>query len=347
MNDEIRNKIKDLAHHTREDIGIAEESVKINFIVRLLEYLGHRRIDFEYKYTDIILKKGLPHSSSVIIETKSYEKKLINELNQLERYCHEVQPLFGIIANGTDIMIFSYFWRYRPFQKRMIYHISREQLSDDNTINDLERILSRYNLKDGSARKNVIEREKEIENAENEIKEIKTNLAKEEKAIEFKIQELTSESQKIMKEIEELKTEKDKLTVDKETKINNIWEKFRIYPIREEIIPTAPRSVRRLSGDSPNSGRHRRLGRRGYENLKDYLLPVIKLINNGVEYKDAFHKIEEKLGVKYNTVSAQCTRQLGISTEQFIEYVRSGEIIRLLKKKFPERSKIIEQELRS
>jgi len=340
MNDEISNKIKDLAHLTCEDIGIAEEGVKINFIVRLLEYLGHRRIDFEYKNKDILIKKGLLQSASVIVETKSYEKNLVNELNQLERYCHEERPLVGIIANGKELMVFSYSWRFRPsFQNQMIYHISRNQLSDDNIIIALEKILSRSNLKDGSAIKNVMERERDIENAENKIKEIKINGNEEEKIIEAKLQELTTDLQRIEKEIEDLKEEKNKIDINKKIKTSNIWKGIGICPLESD------RRIQRRSG--LNSDKHKKLGRKGYENLKDYLLPVIRLIKDGCEYKEAFHRIAEKLDVGYSTVSAQCTRQLKISLDEFIEYVQSGRIVHLLKDKFPERSEAIEQELRN
>lgn len=87
-------------------------------------------------------------------------------------------------------------------------------------------------------------------------------------------------------------------------------------------------------------------GRKGYNNLEHYLLPAIKLINNGNEYKSAFHQIAKHLEVEYNTVNAQCTRRLGLKTDEFISHVENGEIIRLLKEKFPGKSELIEQELR-
>lgn len=92
-------------------------------------------------------------------------------------------------------------------------------------------------------------------------------------------------------------------------------------------------------------GKTGKRGRKGNTNLEDYLLPVIELIKQGDEYKSAFHKIKEGLGVKYTTVSAQCTRQLGLNTEEFVSYVENGEILSLLKDKFPEKRELIEQEL--
>jgi hypothetical protein len=90
----------------------------------------------------------------------------------------------------------------------------------------------------------------------------------------------------------------------------------------------------------------RKKGRRGNENLEDYLLPVIKLIKDGNDYISAFHQLAEKLDVTYQTVNAQCTRQLGIKTDEFVRDVRDGKIIDLLKRKFPEQSEMIEETLR-
>jgi hypothetical protein len=95
---------------------------------------------------------------------------------------------------------------------------------------------------------------------------------------------------------------------------------------------------------SRRSGGGRALGSKGYENLKDYLIPVIKLMKEGYSHQDAFHKIKDDLGVRYNTVSAQCTRGL-VNTDQFVSFVGSGEIVQFLKNSFPDRIELIEYEL--
>jgi len=96
---------------------------------------------------------------------------------------------------------------------------------------------------------------------------------------------------------------------------------------------------------SRRSGGVRALGSKGYENLNDYLIPVIKLMKEGYSHQDAFHKIKDDLGVRYNTVSAQCTRGLDIDTDQFVSFVGSGEIVQFLKNSFPDRIELIEYEL--
>ena len=84
----------------------------------------------------------------------------------------------------------------------------------------------------------------------------------------------------------------------------------------------------------------------GYDHLQDYLIPVIQMMRNGKSHTKAFHSIAEKLGVTYGTVSARCTRDLGLSSvSEFIEHVESGRIIRIIKNEFPEKIKLIEREL--
>jgi IS30 family transposase len=87
------------------------------------------------------------------------------------------------------------------------------------------------------------------------------------------------------------------------------------------------------------------LGRKGYEQLADYLIPVIHLIKSGAKHTDAFRQIAKKLSVANSTVSAECTRSLNISTEEFIELVKSNRIKSFLKDRFPNRASLIEQEL--
>ena len=84
----------------------------------------------------------------------------------------------------------------------------------------------------------------------------------------------------------------------------------------------------------------------GYGHLPDYLIPVIQMMRNGKSHTKAFHSIAEKLRVTYGTVSARCTRDLGLSSvSEFIEHVESGRIIRIIKNKFPEDIGLIEREL--
>jgi len=80
-------------------------------------------------------------------------------------------------------------------------------------------------------------------------------------------------------------------------------------------------------------------------NLEDYLIPVIKSMLEGHDYRKVFNAVANKLDVRYNTVSAQCTRALGLTTECFVSMVKERKIIDLLKEKYPNQVALIKREL--
>jgi len=69
------------------------------------------------------------------------------------------------------------------------------------------------------------------------------------------------------------------------------------------------------------------------------------MIKSGTRHTDTFHQLVEKLNVRYQTVNAQCTTVLNISTDKFVELVNSGKISEFLKNKFPYKRDVIEREL--
>ena len=97
------------------------------------------------------------------------------------------------------------------------------------------------------------------------------------------------------------------------------------------------------SNDKPDSGGGG--GPQGNDNVTDYLIPVIQLMRKGKSHTEAFHIIANELGVNYNTVSAQCTRALGLSTQEFKKHVESGRIVQVIKNKYPDKRELIEREL--
>jgi len=88
------------------------------------------------------------------------------------------------------------------------------------------------------------------------------------------------------------------------------------------------------------------LGSKGNSNLEDYLIPVIKLMWNGHNHREGFCQIAKKLDVRYNTVSSQCTRALGLTTDEFITQVKSKTIVVLIGKKYPDQHHIIKTQLK-
>ena len=88
------------------------------------------------------------------------------------------------------------------------------------------------------------------------------------------------------------------------------------------------------------------LGSKGNSNLEDYLIPVIKLMWSGLNHKEAFRRIAQRLDVRYNTVSSQCIRALGLTTDEFISQVNSKTIIDLIERKYPDQYELIKTQLK-
>lgn len=104
-------------------------------------------------------------------------------------------------------------------------------------------------------------------------------------------------------------------------------------------------------GDSRNGGptppQPTKNGPKGNEAVKDYLIPVIRLMRNGKRYAEACRLVAENLKVRQNTVRDRTTRGLGkeFKAQEFKEYVENGRIIGLLKNKYPRHIELIKSEL--
>jgi len=127
----------------------------------------------------------------------------------------------------------------------------------------------------------------------------------------------------------------------------------RIGGLLNRVASPGPRRTRGLNpktgSSSPRkpSNYEKPLGSKRYSNLEDYLIPVIRLMWGGLDHKETFHKIAEKLDVRYNTVSSQCTRALKLTTDEFIRQVNSKSIVDLLQRKYPDQYRKIKSELES
>jgi hypothetical protein len=112
-------------------------------------------------------------------------------------------------------------------------------------------------------------------------------------------------------------------------------------PAKKDRAPQTGRSSYRKP---PNY--EKPLGSKGNSNLEDYLIPVIKLMWSGQDHREAFRQIAKKLDVRYNTVSSQCTRALGLTTDEFTIQVNSRGIISVLERKYPDQYQSIKAELK-
>ena len=338
MNPERKRKLQRLAEMSVGDIGHNENNVKFRFIIPFLEAFGYdKSLNFEYSAQgnriDILIDKVSDHS--ILIEAKSYDKNLDNYiLQQLKRYCDEKRPILAIISNGEEIRFYSPFWRKAYFTETLIFSIKRNQLSDDTVIEKIESVLCKEFLEDGSIIEHIEEREKEINNIKKEIQSLGSEHQEKIQKLDTLIRSLEEQFKSIQSQIDAKRAEVVDLRQEKEQKIENLKKKYFVYFSQSK--PTA------------DTGTKRPRGRKGYKQLPDYVIPVIKLIKNGMSHTDVFKQRAKELKVTPATVGSECTRSLNISTEEFVGLVKSNKIKSFLKERFREsRDKVslIEQEL--
>jgi hypothetical protein len=161
---ETKQSVERISKLTEKDIGPTEENVKQKIIVPLLELLGHKRENLEFEYRsrsggkiDIYIK-NVPSDCKVIIDTKNYNENLNDHLEQIKNYTFDENALLTVIANGTEIRIYSPL-RGVAFERSLLYSIKRQELSKDSIWNILSDLLHNDNLRNRNVFRKIEERE--------------------------------------------------------------------------------------------------------------------------------------------------------------------------------------------
>ena len=219
---EIKQTIERIAKLREQDIGSTEENVKQKVIVPILELLGHKRESLEFEYRtrrggkiDIFIK-NVPPDCKVIIDTKNYNENLNDYLEQIKEYTFDEAALLTVIANGTEIRIYSPL-RGVAFERSLLYSIKMKDLSKESVWRTLSDVLHIENLKNRNVLRKINEREQQIKDAmANE-----EHLAKEYKD---KVEIIDNNIETKEDEIEQLKGEKEGLEKELKTDISKIWD---------------------------------------------------------------------------------------------------------------------------
>lgn len=218
--DEIR-EIEKIAKLTRNEVGPTEENVKQKIVVPLLELLGHRRQDLEFEYRtrrggkiDIFIK-NVPRDCKVLIDTKNYDEKLTDHIDQIKEYTFDEAALLSILINGSEIRIYSPL-RGIAFERSLLYSIERKKLTDNMVWSILSDFLHETNLQN----RNVI---KAIEKREQEIKEALSSEERLRQEYNTRIEGIDGEIEIKEGEIDQLKKESEELSKELDTKILEIW----------------------------------------------------------------------------------------------------------------------------
>lgn len=250
---EINQSVQRIVKLTEKDIGPTEENVKQIVIVPLLELLGHERKNLEFEYRtrrggriDIFIKRFSYKSGSVtrskdvqdckvIIDTKNYNENLNDHIEQIKEYTFDEAALLTVIANGTEIRIYSPL-RGVAFERSLLYSIKRQNLIKDSIWNILSELLHNDNFVNRNVFKKIEERERQIKDA----------MANEERLKEeygSKIEGIDSDIETKEEEIEQLKTEREALEKEAKAKVSEIWNALGL-PLELFRIPTPPSRIK-------------------------------------------------------------------------------------------------------
>jgi hypothetical protein len=219
---EIKQVIERIASLRQSDIGPTEENVKQKVIVPLLELLGHKREDLEFEYRTLrggkidIFIKNVPPDCKVIIDTKNYNENLSDYVEQIKEYTFDEAALLTIIANGTEIRIYSPL-RGVAFERSLLYSLKRQDLGEETVWKTLSDLLHYDNLQNRNVHKKLDVREREIKDAMAEEENLKQEY-------DSKIEGIDGDIKAKEEEIEQLKTEKENLTKEAEAKVLKIWD---------------------------------------------------------------------------------------------------------------------------
>jgi len=210
----IKEKLERIANLKEDEVGFKEENVKFKIIIPLLELLAHKKenLDLEYgtregKEIDIFIK-GLPRDCKVLIDTKNYTEDLGDHIEQIKKYTFSEAALIAVIANGTEIRIYSPL-RGVEFERSLLYYIKRDDIVKDSIWHILQSLLGHESLQKKTVFEAIEAREREI----------KSTIAEEEKADEEytrRIESIDADIEAKEEEIEQLKKDRESLAKEME-----------------------------------------------------------------------------------------------------------------------------------
>jgi predicted type IV restriction endonuclease len=245
---EVKQAIERISKLKDSEIGPTEENVKQKVIVPLLELLGHKRENLEFEYRtrrggkmDIFIK-NVPGDCKVIIDAKNYKEDLNDHVEQIKEYTFDEAALLAVIANGTEIRIYSPL-RGVAFEKSLLYSFKRQDLCKESVWNAFSDLLHYDNLATRKVLAKISEREREIRDAmvkeEHFKKELDDRISVIDGGIEIKEDE-----------IEQLKSEKENLLKEAEAKVSEVWNMIGL-PLDLFRYPTSVLTYAKTSMEQP------------------------------------------------------------------------------------------------
>ena len=262
--------------------------------------------------------------SMVFIEVKQVGQSDGAERQLFEYAFHAGVPI-AVLTDGQKWQFFHPIGRGN-YEERRVYTLDIIETDNEEIVSCLNRYLNYESVRTGEAAKAIAD---DYQNVLNQ-RQIEENLPE-------AWNKLTEEKDEILLDLVAEKVES--LCGHKPTE-DQVWdflESLKRTGFSEK--PSSP-TLRKESGERG------RKGPQGNKQVEHYLIPVIQLMRNGKSHIEAFHSVAKDLKVGYNTVSAQCTRGLRLSSvSTFIEHVQSGQIIQIIKDEYPQYRELIIREL--
>ena len=215
MGEDDFERARHLARMSAEDLGRSEEEVKINFVVPLLELLGHSRLRFEYRHKDILLRDGLPAGATVVVETKRAGERLDRHVEQIARYSAQERSFLSVLTNGKELRIYAPLWAAAPsFAHTLIWTLGRADLARAEIIFELFAILGADALASGQAARRVAGRQAKLQRLWRQAEAVRfaarqqrEGLEPKLRAVEKSIAALKEEKRQVLAELSRIETE--------------------------------------------------------------------------------------------------------------------------------------------
>ena len=327
----LKEHIDDIRDALRRKQFTSEALVSQGIVRRLLDALDWPQFNPqivipEYSVEDGWVDFALCHSPLkplVFIEVKQVGKSDGTE-KQLFKYAfHEGVPI-AVLTDGQKWQFFHPIGRGN-YEERRVYTLDIIETDNEEIVSLLNRYLNYESVRTGEAAKAIAD---DYQNVLNQ-RQIEENLPE-------AWNKLMEEKDEILLDLVAEKVES--LCEHKPTE-DQVWDFLEsLKKTRFSEKPTSPTIRKENEGEKK--------GPQGNNQVEHYLIPVIQLMRNGKSHIEAFHSVAEDLKVEYNTVSAQCTRGLRLSSvSTFIEHVQSGQIIQIIKDKYPQDRELITREL--
>ena len=328
----LEGHLDDIRSDLRKEVFANEASVSQGIVLRLLHALGWPRYNTQVIIPEYSVEGGrvdfalCPASQEplVFIEVKQVGQAEGAEKQLFEYAFHEGVPI-AILTDGREWHFFQPSGQGN-YRERRVCKLNLIETENEESSGRLNRYLNYELIRTGEAIRAIEEDYRNISRQ----RQIETRLPK---AWGELVEEADESLIKVVVEkVESLygykPTGEQVLNFLKSLRRENLLEETH-SPMLPSPIPLTPSSSTK--------------GPKGYNQVRDYLIPIIQSMRKGEKHTEAFRSVAKKLGVRYQTVNSQCTRRLGLNTQQFIEHVESGQIIQRMRNKYPQQIELINE----